>query len=114
SSKQSTARDLTDATQLFRVTHPFHPLYGREFMLVERRKAWGEDRVYFHDDMGNLKRMAAGWTSAAPPNAFETVSAGRSHFRIEDLLQLTMLIARYREPNGHSKGHTGKRKLSRK
>jgi hypothetical protein len=99
---------------LFRVTHPFHPLYGREFMLVERRKAWGEDRVYFHDDMGNLKRMAAGWTSAAPPNAFETVSAGRSHFRIEDLLQLTMLIARCREPNGHSKGHTGKRKLSRK
>jgi hypothetical protein len=88
---------------LFRVTHPFHPLYGREFMLVERRKAWGEDRVYFHDDMGNLKRMAAGWTSAAPPNAFETVSAGRSHFRIEDLLQLTMLIARYRETKTHSK-----------
>jgi len=73
-----------------------------------------EDRVYFHDDMGNLKRMPAGWTSAAPPNAFEKVSAGRSHFRIEDLLQLTMLIARYRETNGHSKGHAGKRKPSRK
>jgi hypothetical protein len=73
-------------------------------MLVERRKAWGEDRVYFHDDMGNLKRMPAGWTSAAPPNAFETVSAGRSHFRIEDLLQLTMLIARYTETTDIQKG----------
>ena len=83
-------------------------------MLVDRRNTWGEDRVYFLDDAGDLKRMPAAWTSAAVPNAFETVSAGRSHFRIEDLLQLTMLIARYREANGHSKGHAGKRKLSRK
>ncbi|CAN7797257.1 DUF5372 family protein [Paraburkholderia hospita] len=99
---------------MFRVTHPFHPLFGREFTLADRRNTWGEDRVYFLDDAGDLKRMPAAWTSAAVPNAFETVSAGRSHFRIEDLLQLTMLIARYRETKTHSKGHTGKRKMSRK
>ncbi|WP_429481559.1 DUF5372 family protein [Paraburkholderia youngii] len=112
--KQSTARDLTDEAQLFRVTHPFHPLYGREFALADRRNTWGEDRVYFHDDRGDLKRMPAAWTSAAAPNAFETVSAGRSHFRIEDLLQLTMLIARYRETSRQAKRRAGRRKLSSK
>ncbi|WP_208461047.1 DUF5372 family protein, partial [Paraburkholderia mimosarum] len=35
-------------TQLVRVTHPFHPLRGQEFVLLERRCAWGEERVYFH------------------------------------------------------------------
>lgn len=81
---------------------------------MDRRNTWGEDRVYFHDDAGDLKRMPAAWTSAAAPNAFETVSAGRSHFRIADLLQLTMLIARHKETSGHPKGRSGSRKLSRK
>jgi transposase len=30
------------------VTHPFHPLHGREFSLVTYRHNWGENRVYFH------------------------------------------------------------------
>ncbi|MGZ6690002.1 MAG: DUF5372 family protein, partial [Solirubrobacteraceae bacterium] len=28
-----------------RVTHPFHPLYGRDFEFVAHRHNWGEDRV---------------------------------------------------------------------
>jgi hypothetical protein len=41
------------------VTHPFHPLYGREFRLVDFRRAWGEDRVYFHTEHGELVRLPA-------------------------------------------------------
>jgi transposase len=59
--------------------------------------AWGEDRVYFHDETGRLRRLPAAWTSAAPPDAFVEISAGRSHFRTEDLLQLAALIARQRQ-----------------
>jgi len=81
---------------LFRITHVFHPHYGRDFTLVDRRNAWGEDRVFFHDDAGKLRRVPAAWTSAAPPDAFVEISAGRSHFRIEDLLQLVALIAQLR------------------
>lgn len=33
----------------------------------------------------------------AAPSVFEALSAGRSHFRIQDLLQLVVLIARQRE-----------------
>jgi Family of unknown function (DUF5372) len=76
----------------------FHPLYGHEFTLLDWRSAWGEDRVYFHDETGRLRRLPAAWTSAAPPDAFVEISAGRSHFRTEeDLLQLAALIARQRQ-----------------
>src|SRR5260370_35918672 len=92
SQKQSTTLNPLDGTQLFRIPHVFHPPYGRDFTLVDRRNAWGEDRVFFHDDAGKLRRVPAGWTSAAPPDAFVEISAGRSHFRIEDLLQLVALI----------------------
>jgi hypothetical protein len=83
--------------QTFRVTHVFHPLYGREFTLVDQYTAWGEDRVYFHDDTGRLRHFPTAWTSVAPQDAFTAISAGRSYFRIEDLLQLVTLIARQRQ-----------------
>jgi len=79
--------------QSFRITHVFHPQYGHEFRLADRRNAWGEDRVYFYDDAGVLRRLPTAWTSAASPDPFVEISAGRSHFRIEDLLQLAALIA---------------------
>ena len=72
----------------------FHPLYGREFTLVDQRNAWGEERVYFYDDTGRLRRLPAAWTSVSASDVFVAVSAGRSHFRIDDLLQLVALIAR--------------------
>src|SRR5208282_4812472 len=46
--KPSSAPDLSGASQTFRVTHPFHPLCGREFTLVTYRRDWGGHRVYFH------------------------------------------------------------------
>jgi hypothetical protein len=64
---------------------------------VDRRTTWGEDRVYYHDETGRLRRLPAAWTSMALPTPFEALSAGRSHFRVEDLLQLVGLIARQRE-----------------
>ena len=79
------------------MTHPFHPLFGKEFTLVDRRLTWGEDRVYYHDEKGQLKRMPATWTSVGATNLFVTISAGRAHFRTADLLQLSALIERQRE-----------------
>src|SRR5690348_17942799 len=95
--EQSTTRNPLDVAQSFRVTHPFHPLYGQEFALVDRRLTWGEDRVYYHDETGALRRLPASWTSVSASSLFETISAGRSHFRIQDLLQLVALIATQRE-----------------
>jgi hypothetical protein len=66
------------------VTHVFHPLCGRELALVDQYLAWGEDRVCFHDDKGELRYLPTAWTSLASPDPFAQASAGRSHFRIED------------------------------
>ena len=76
----------------FRVTHPFHPLFGSEFELLEYRTNWGEDRVYFHDSEGHLQSILAGCTDAAGIDAFVEISAGRCFFRYEDLIRLADLL----------------------
>ena len=82
---------------MFRMTHPFHPLCGQEFVLVTYRQNWGEDRVYFHDAQGRLRAIPASWTSLATDDFFVAVSAGRSAFRVADLLELTALTTQLRE-----------------
>jgi len=42
------------------VTHPFHPLSGRDFEVVAYRQNWGEDRVCLHDENGQLFSLSAG------------------------------------------------------
>jgi hypothetical protein len=83
--------------QLFRVTHPFHPLRGQEFELVDRRQTWGEERIYYQDTDGRLKALPLGWTSEAPVDPVAAISAGRACFRVVDLLELARLI-RPRKP----------------
>jgi hypothetical protein len=84
---------LNPACQTFRVTHPFHPLYGREFTLLTFRLNWGEQRVYFHDDAGRLVALPAQWTSVFPADPFVLCAAGRSPFRLQELRELAQLLA---------------------
>ncbi|MCZ6602149.1 MAG: DUF5372 family protein [Planctomycetota bacterium] len=79
------------------MTHPFHPLGGREFDLVTVRNNWGEDRVYFHDDQGRLQSLPTNWTSIMPDDPFVVIAAGRSPFRVEDLLELAEQVGRSKE-----------------
>ena len=74
------------------MTHPFHPLYGREFELVTQKQAWGEDRVYFRDRAKRLQHIPLGWTSVAALDAFRAAAGGRCRFRTEDLLRLADLV----------------------
>jgi hypothetical protein len=74
------------------VTHPFHPLAGREFDLVVRKHNWAEDRVFFFEDDGQLRSIPAGFTDVDRPDPFVAVAAGRSSLRVEDLLALADLL----------------------
>ena len=78
------------------MTHPFHPLSGREFELVSRRRNWGEDRVYYHDERGELGSLPTAWTDAADVDPFVVQAAGRSPFRVADLLALADLAEQVR------------------
>jgi Family of unknown function (DUF5372) len=90
--EKSTAPAKHNAAQRFHITHPYHPLFEHEFELVQYRHNWGEDRVYFDDGGGHLSSVPASWTSLSPVDPFIAVAAGRSLFRVEDLLELVRLV----------------------
>ena len=56
------------------------------------RQNWSEDRVYFHNDDGRLISVPAAWTSISAADPFVVVSAGRSPFKTQDLLEVAELI----------------------
>jgi hypothetical protein len=62
--------------------------------LVDYRQTWGEHQVYFHDESQRLRAVPSDWTSMAAPDPFVSIAAGRSCFRIADLLELAQMIAR--------------------
>jgi hypothetical protein len=89
--KPSTARDADDQRWV-QITHPFHPLTGRRYVLLSCRQAWNEDRVYFEDDAGHLQSIPAKWTSVIAADPFVVIAAGRALFRPDDLIEVTRLI----------------------
>ena len=62
----SNAPNAHEAHGFFWITHPYHPLSGQRFALVQYRHTWGEHRVYFHDHSGQLCSLPVPWTSLAP------------------------------------------------
>ena len=78
--------------QVICITHPFHPEYGKQFELVVVRNNWSEDRVYYLKNDGSLANTLARWTSIVEPDPFVITSAGRSYFRVGDLLELSRLL----------------------
>jgi hypothetical protein len=79
-------------TEPIRVTHPFHPLFGQALDFIERRIQWGDDLVFYRDHRGYVTALPTRWTSAEAEDLFLVVSAGRSHFRVADLIDLAALI----------------------
>ncbi len=69
------------------------------------RHTWGEHRVYFHDGEGHLCSLPARWTSVVAPDPFVAVAAGRSYFRMEDLLALSALLRSLQAV--HKRGDSG-------
>jgi hypothetical protein len=92
--RSPTARRAGPESGTFRITHPYHPLAGQEFEQIKQRHTCDEERVYFYDRAGGLRAAPLGWTSLAPPDPFVVIAAGRSLFRVADLLELTRLGSR--------------------
>ena len=74
------------------MAHPFHPWSGHDFLFLSVGHNWGENRVFFLDDNGVKDSLPLGWTDAASPDVFVTVAAGRSPFRVPDLIALASKI----------------------
>ena len=74
------------------MTHPFHPLHGRELELIESKRVLGVECVLYASDDGTLGTIRQAWTSVDDEDPFVKVAAGRSAFRGLDLLALADLI----------------------
>jgi hypothetical protein len=85
-----------DRYRRVRVTHPFHPLSGRDFEFVAYRQNCDEDRVHLHDEDGVLFSLPARWTDVAPADPFVVIADGRCAFTTGGLLALADLIDRLR------------------
>ena len=81
------------------MTHAFHPWFGREFVFVGVQQTWRQDRVFFFGDDGGMQSLPRAWTDVAEPDVFVAMAAGRSPFRVVDLLALAEVIDRVR-PSG--------------
>jgi len=67
-------------------------LSGQDFDVASHRKYFTEERVYFFDRAVRYRSIPAQFTSLAPQDPFLAMSAGRSHFRVVDLLELGELL----------------------
>jgi hypothetical protein len=88
---QTTLNDHLD-DKVFRVTHPFHPLFGQELTVLCRRRIDGEDFLFFQNVENHSNGISIHWTSLIPPDPYVVVSAGRSLFRPKELLELAQLL----------------------
>jgi len=64
---------------------------------VTRQIGWGEDRVFYYGADGKLKSLRTNMTDFIARDAFDHISAGRSAFRIDDLLELRRLLDKCKE-----------------
>jgi hypothetical protein len=92
--KHSTASHQNFNYKTFRIIHPFHPYRNIEFQVDSIRRLAYEHRVLFFNPKGRRSSVPLDWTDIGPKDPFVVVSAGRSLFRVEDLLGLVGLIAK--------------------
>ena len=63
---------------------------------MTRKLTWGEDRVFYYEAGGRLKSLMTNVTDVIAKDAFDRISAGRSAFRIDDLLELWRLLKKHK------------------
>lgn len=91
-SRRTTTSDGAVVSEGFRITHPFHPQVGQKFEVVERRSIRTRDRVFYQDGSGCLRSISASFTDLVTPDAVVALGAGRSRFRVTDLLAIRRLM----------------------
>ena len=82
------------------MTHPFHPLSGRQLVCVgERYNRYGK-RLLLQGDDGHLCSVPPQWTDLVMPDPEVTLGGGRALLRLADLLELAELVERLRGEHG--------------
>lgn len=90
--KPSTAPYRVSIGEEFTIVHPFHPLSGKKFELINFTDCWSRKRAFYIDDNNNLSSVPVEWTDVLSPDPFIHISDGRSSLHAFALLELAELI----------------------
>jgi hypothetical protein len=83
--------------RLVRITHPFHPLSGKELACVgERYNRYGR-RFLLRVDVVAVCSVPLLWTYLAAPDHYIVIGKQRGLFRMVYLLELARLVDEMRE-----------------
>ena len=74
------------------ITHPFHPWKGHCFPVESHSKYFGLKNVRLRVEADLLVSVPVAWTGLRQVDSFETVSAGRSLFRFDELISVRILV----------------------
>lgn len=91
------ANDLASEKRFVRVTHPFHPFYGRHYLLSGFRYNRYGRRALLEIEEGSYRTIPPQWTDLSVPDPEVIISAERSFFRVSDLMDLARMIDCHRE-----------------
>ena len=80
--------------QFVRVTHPFHPLFGRRLPCVGKRYNRYGKRLLLQVDDGTVWSVPPQWTDLAGLDPAVVMSDGRAFLRAVDLMELASLVKR--------------------
>jgi hypothetical protein len=76
-----------------RVTHPFHPLSGRQLVCVGERYTRYGTRLLLRADEEHVYAVPRQWTDAVAPDPEVVLGGGRGVLRVADLLELAGLVS---------------------
>jgi hypothetical protein len=68
-------------------------MYGRTFVILSTRRAWGDPRVqYIHPQTKLRCSVPLAWTDLASTDFFVEMATGRAMLRLTDLEALSQLL----------------------
>jgi len=72
-------------------------MFKQEFEELGRTSRWGDERVWFRTDSGDIRTIPLRFTSLAPPDPYRQWGGGRSWHRAAELRELRRLIDALRD-----------------
>jgi hypothetical protein len=88
------ADSSSPSPQFVRVTHPFHPLFGRLLPCVGKRHNRYGKRLLLQDDVATVWSVPPQWTDLMGPDPEVVIGRGRALLRAVDLMELACLVKR--------------------
>jgi hypothetical protein len=80
------------SVQFVRVTHPFHPLFGRQLPCGGKRYNRYGERVLLQDDCATVWSVPPQWTDLVGLDPEVAIARGRALLRAVDLMELAGLV----------------------